>query len=226
MADRQRFEQIKARHDRGEAISPEDQRFAQDIMARMRQADAAAQNSEYARTHPPRESTGLIPLPDLATVLYQGEPGGLYPEGRNTPPPAHLAAGLALAKGIVPLDQAGNPAAGGRIVFLTIGMSNTTQETQAFLKLAAADRSLNPKLTLVDGAQGSQIARITANPAANFWQVVEQRLAAEHATPAQVQVVWVKQANAGPTAPFPVEARRLQADLVATLRNLHDRYRN
>ena len=33
-------------------------------------------------------------------------------------------------------------------------MSNTTQETQAFLKLAAQDKDINPKVTLVDGAQG------------------------------------------------------------------------
>jgi Spy/CpxP family protein refolding chaperone len=42
-AERRRFEEIKARHDRGETISPEDQRFAQEIMARMNQGDAAQQ---------------------------------------------------------------------------------------------------------------------------------------------------------------------------------------
>jgi Spy/CpxP family protein refolding chaperone len=42
-AERRRFEEIKARRDRGETISPEDQRFAQEIMARMNQGDAAQQ---------------------------------------------------------------------------------------------------------------------------------------------------------------------------------------
>lgn len=42
-AERSRFEEIKARHDRGETISPEDQRFAQEIMARMNQGVAAQQ---------------------------------------------------------------------------------------------------------------------------------------------------------------------------------------
>jgi Spy/CpxP family protein refolding chaperone len=36
-AERRRFEEIKARHDRGETISPEDQRFAKEIMARINQ---------------------------------------------------------------------------------------------------------------------------------------------------------------------------------------------
>ena len=40
-AERSRFEEIKVRRDRGETISPEDQRFAQEILARINQADAA-----------------------------------------------------------------------------------------------------------------------------------------------------------------------------------------
>ena len=237
-AERQRFEQIKARHDRGEAVTAEEQQFALGVMARMRQsataqqsptarqAAAAQQNAEWAKAHPPRESTGLIPLPDLGTGLYQGEQGGLYPGGQNAPPPAHLKAGLALAKLIVPLDAEGRPSPDGRIVFLSIGMSNTTQETQAFLKLAAQDPGLNPKLALVDGAQGGQTARITADAKANFCNVVGERLSAAHVTGPQVEAVWVKQANAGPVAPFPAEAKKLQADLVATLHNLHDRFPN
>jgi lysophospholipase L1-like esterase len=125
---------------------------------------------------------------------------------------------MALAKRITPID--------GSIVFLTIGMSNTTQETQAFLKLAAADRSLNPYVTLVDGAQSAQVARITANQTANFWQVVNERLAAAHVTPQQVQVAWIKQANPQPSAAFPAEVIQLQADLAATLHNMHNRYPN
>jgi hypothetical protein len=219
-AERQRFEEIRARHDRGEAVSAEEQRFAQSVMARTQQANAAQaeRNAEWAKAHPARESTGLVPLPELGMGLYQGEQGGLYPGGKNAPPAAHLAAGMAAAKRIEPLD--------GRIVLLTIGMSNTTQETQAFLELAAADRSLNPKLTLVDGAQGGQTAHITANPQANYWKVADERLAAAGVSARQVQAVWLKQANPNPTAGFPVEAKKLEDDLVATLHNLHDRYPN
>jgi hypothetical protein len=225
-AERQRFEEIKARHDRGEAVSANDREFAQSVMQRMQQAAAAEKNADYARAHPARESTGLVPLPDLGTGQYRGETGGLYPGGKNNVPGPHLAVGLALAKSVAPLDADGRRSATGRIVFLTIGMSNTTQETQAFLKLAAADSGVNPQVVLVDGAQGGQTARITADPAANYWKVAEERLAAAGVTAKQVQVAWIKQANAGPTAAFPVEARKLQADLVSTLHNLHDRYPN
>ena len=225
-ADRQRFEEIRARHDRGEPISQEDRQFAQSIMERMNQQEAAQRNREYAKTHPARESTGLIPLPDLGAGTYRGEQGGLYPGGANTPPKAHLDAGLALARQIVPLDADGRPSESGRIVLLSIGMSNTTQEFQAFQRLAAHEPGLNPKLAIVDGAQGGQTARITADPRSNFWTVVDQRLREAGVTARQVEAVWLKQANAQPTAPFPAEAKRLEADVAATLNNLAARFPN
>jgi hypothetical protein len=36
----------------------------------------------------------------------------------------------------------------------------------------------------------------------------------------------MKEANARPTQPFPAEAKKLQADLIATLHNLHDKFPN
>jgi hypothetical protein len=127
---------------------------------------------------------------------------------------------LKLAESIVPLGADGRPAADGRIVLLTVGMSNTTQASKAFILLAGTDATLNPKLTIVDGAQGGQAAAITAQPDATYWTVNTKRLEAAGVTPAQVQVVWVKQANARPTQGFPDAAKKLQADLVATLHNL------
>ena len=215
-AERQRFEEIKARHDAGKPVSAEDRAFAERIMQRMNQAQAAARNADWARAHPARESTGLAPLPDLGSGAYQGQEGGLYPGGKNTMPEAHLAAGVALAKRI---------AASPKVVLLSIGMSNTTQEFTAFQRLAGGV-ALNPKLILVDGAQGGQTAQITANPQANFWQVVEDRLAAAGVTAQDVQAVWLKQANAQPTQGFPDAAKKLDADVVATLHNLHDRFPN
>jgi lysophospholipase L1-like esterase len=215
-SERQRFEEIRSRHDKGEPISPEDRQFAQGILQRINQQAAAQKNTDRAQAHPSRESTGLIPLPDLAGQRYEGEEGGLYPGGKNTMPEEHRKEGLRLAKSIAPID--------GKIVFLTIGMSNTTQETQAFLKLAAHDPEINPSLVLVDGAQGAQVARITADPKANFWNVVDQRLTEAGVTGKQVQVVWMKQANPQPNQGWPAATKMLETDLISTLHNLHDRF--
>ena len=226
--ERRRFQEIQQRHNRGEQISAEDMQFARGMMARMRQsqqsqnADAAA----WAREHPPQDSTGLVPLPDLGKGMYKGFEGGLYPGGGNRPPAAHLEAGRKAARSVVPLDAEGRPAADGKIVLLSCGMSNTTMEFQAFQKLAKADTSLNPHLVIVDGAQGGQTARVTGNAQANYWKVDDERIAAAGVTAKQVQVVWVKQANARPSEGFPAAAQALQADLVKTLRNLKDRFPN
>ncbi len=190
------------------------------------QKEQAEQFKAYAAAHPPRESTGLVPLPDLGTGTYQGEQGGLYPNGENTPPPAHLKAGLALSREIVPLDSEGRKSADGTIVLLSIGMSNTTMEFQTFQKLAAADKGLNPRLKIVDGAQNAQDAKRTAKPEANFWKVLDERLQAAGVTAKQVEVVWIMQANGKPTEGFPTAAKMLQADVVSTLHNLHDKFPN
>jgi acetyl esterase/lipase len=221
-----RFAEIKAKRDRGEQITLEERRFAQSVMARRNQANAATRFRDYAKTHPPRDSVGLAPLIDLETGTYKAEVGGLYPGGENVPPQGHLQAGLAIASQIVPMNRDGRKDESGKIVLLSVGMSNTTQEFQAFHQLSADDDELNPRLLIVDGAQGGQTAAVTAKPEADFWKVVDKRLNAAGVTPKQVQVVWLKQANGGPSQPFPTEAKKLEADLIATLHNLSDRFAN
>src|SRR5215469_1283195 len=159
------------------------------------QANGKINRQEWIKEHPSRESTGLVALPDLGKGSYKGEQGGLYPGGVNTPPPAHLEAGLKLARSIAPLDAEGHPAAGGKIGLLSIGMSNTTMEFQVFQQIAAKDPDLNPRVAIVDGAQGGQTAKVTANSQSNFWKVVDERLAKAGVSARQVEVAWIKQAN-------------------------------
>lgn len=159
-----------------------------------------------------RTSTGLRALSDLRTGRYQGFQGGLYPRGRNAPSNVYLATGLAAARRV---DRA------RRIVLLSIGMSNTTQEFQAFMRLAGRLPAKSPRVLLVDGAQGGQDAERIGDPNARFWSVVDERLARAGAARAEVRVVWLKEAIARPTEAFPADARRLQANLrqiVAILR--------
>src|SRR5262249_52957510 len=149
---------IVAKHKRGEKITEEERDYYESKIERRNQEESAKKQADWAKAHPAQESTGLVPLPALGKGMYKGEQGGLYPGGGNEPPKPHLDAGLRIAKTIVPLDAEGNPSPGGRIAACSIGMSNTTQETRSFLKLFFADHSINPKLTWVDCAQGSQTA--------------------------------------------------------------------
>jgi hypothetical protein len=181
---------------------------------------------EWIAAHPARESTGLVPLPDLGTGTYKGEQGGLYPGGVNAPPPSHLKAGIAIARKIVPLDAEGRPASDGKIVMISVGMSNTTMKFTTFMQLAKEQHDLNPKLVLVDGAQGGQVAWITSKPGTPFWEVVGDRLTAAGVTPAQVQAAWLLQANPGPREEFPTEMKELQRDIIDTLHVMHDKFPN
>ena len=82
------------------------------------------------------DTTGLVPLIDLGIKEYKGLKGGLYPDGKNTRPAAHDAAGLALAKQVQPLNRVGKPDNDGKIVLLGIGFSNTIQGFGGFMQVA------------------------------------------------------------------------------------------
>ena len=145
--------------------------------------------------------TGLIPINDLGTGTFNGMTGGLYPNGSNNLPEAHRKAAIDIARTqIVPRDISGKPdEQNGKIVWLSIGMSNTRMETQQFLPLANAYENKNPKLILVDGAQGSMASNRVSNPGnpnyEKFWNTISINLAAAGVTENQVQVIWFKQTN-------------------------------
>lgn len=172
------------------------------------------------------DSTGLIPLIDLGPGIYLGAQGGLYPSGSNQRPAGHTAAGLSIANSIGPLDTLGLPDPSGRIVLLSIGMSNVTQEFQTFIPKANADPARNPKVLIVDCAVGGQAANVIRNPNAAYWDSVSARLRRAGSSPAQAQAVWLKEANAGPTGGFPASAETLRSNLATIVRILKQKLPN
>jgi len=181
-----------------------------------------------------KTSTGLTPLCDMkADQKYKGEDGGLYGGGSNTPPPGHLKAALEAASRVRPLDESGKPSASGKIVLLTHGMSNTTNESQQFIKVANADARKNPNVVIVDGAQGGIDSRQWVSGRENRkgaapWQTLEQRIKAAGVTAEQAQVVWMKHAVARPApfGEFPKHAETLKIDMAQIVRMLKQKYPN
>jgi lysophospholipase L1-like esterase len=174
--------------------------------------------------------SALIALPELGKGEYKGSPGGLYPDGKNERPAAHEKAGLAFAQNVQPLDEDGQPAKDGKIVLLSVGMSNTTQEFSMFQQIANRAEDKNPRLVLVDGAQGgmtaSAIQELQQPRGKQFWQTVDERLKRAGVSRAQVQVAWLKEADAGPNEGFPKYARKLQEELANIARLMHQRFPN
>lgn len=157
---------------------------------------------------------------------YQGERGGLYPGGSNSMPASHLAAGLDLARAIGPLDSQGRAATSGRYVFMSLGMSNTTQEFSAFKPLADSDPLKDPRLVVVDGAQGGVTAIEWSNPTCSCWHDVLSRLQQSGVTPAQVTTAWIKMADRQPTEGWPTYAQNLRNNIVRVLEQLPGRFPN
>jgi hypothetical protein len=166
------------------------------------------------------------PLNDLGPGYYvtgkYSYQGGLYENGTNTDPADHSTDGMAAAANIQPLDSNGNPSPSGKIVLLSIGMSNTADEwciggtspdnsyddcgytvqpaLPSFMSQAAASSTVNHRtLVIVNGAQGREDASTWTSPTdANYDMVRDQRLATAGVTEAQVQAVWLKDADIAP----------------------------
>src|SRR5436190_1192766 len=183
---------------------------------------------------------GVAPLNEMGFAVYSNYIGGLYPNGANTRPPSHDLAGMRIATNdIVPLNPAGSPDTNnGKIVLLSLGVSNTTQEwasgdnvthniTNAFKYRADQDPSKNPQLVIVDGAFGGQDAITWTNPASGNWaMVITQRLVDAGVTTNQVQALWLKQALVAPHnyGLFPGHAQAMQDYLAIILRIAKAKY--
>jgi hypothetical protein len=176
-----------------------------------------------------RAKTGMVPLDEMtAKDTYRGQDGGLYGEGRNDPPPEQLqAAQKALAK-VQKLDQSGKPSPEGKIVLLSVGMSNTANEFGRFKRDVEGSTGKSPVVVVVNGAQGGMTASAWTTADSKVWPVVEQRLNDAQVTAKQVQVVWLKQAIGGPFrfGEFPKHAQQLRDFLVQDINQIAQHYAN
>jgi hypothetical protein len=177
------------------------------------------------------DHSALKPLDELGINKHQGHVGGLYPQGRNTRPGKHEEAGLKLAAQVQPRDAEGKPDPAGKIVLLSIGISNAEQSSQGFQNvLAGYDQKKNPRLVFVNGAGAMPYEAVRSpddgDQGTRYWNKVEWRLKQARATPAQVQAIWIKIAWPGPSGGFPEYAKRLQSEMTRLVQILPQRFPN
>lgn len=176
------------------------------------------------------------PLEDLGTGTYLGFQGGLYEKGSNAVPADHDQDGQTLMSQIAPIN--------GKIVFLSIGMSNAKYEFGAFLPLAAGSSKVNHStLAIANGADGDAIAcywgvatgDITMLcPGAigiqnEYDRVLQTVLQPQGLTEDQVQVAWLYNADPYPTKSLPArnaDAYTLERYLGDIARAARTRYPN
>lgn len=172
---------------------------------------------------------GLTPINDLGSGFYMGLQGGLYPGGSNTRPETHDNAGIAIAEAIQPLGPDGNvDLIAGKIVLISIGMSNAMQEFEYFQLAVDTLQARHPSLVVLNGAQGGKDIDKMLDTADPFWDVIADTLAEAGLTHAQVQVIWFKQAEAHPVVvpTFPGYADDLKNRFADAMRLLKDVFPN
>ncbi|MDZ4403006.1 hypothetical protein [Prosthecobacter sp.] len=219
-------QQLFQRSQRGEKLNEEDQKYLDKALeARKRGGNRGGGGGGTGNQRKAAES--LKPLSDMtADDNYEGEDGGLYGKGSNEPPEAlQKAAADALAQ-IKPLDAEGKPSDSGKIVLVSISMSNATQEFSFFKRIADEDARKSGKLTIVDCAQGGQAMAQWVPEEARPWQEAMKRIQNAEVTPQQVQVAWVKLANVGPSGSKTEHLAKLEADTTIVLQNAKKRFPN
>ena len=192
--------------------------------ARHRGARKAPAQSDAGHAFTPSEAAkGLVPLTEL-TGTYRQWDGGLYGCGSNEVPAAQQARAARALSQIQPLDAQGKPSPTGKVVLMSIGMSNTTREFSTFVRAAMSDPRKSDSVVVVDAAQGGKAAHQWAAVDAEPWNEANQRLQAAGVTPHQVQVLWIKQANIAPSGSSEAEVTRLQDDVQTIVTLAQEKY--
>jgi hypothetical protein len=209
--DRDRVKQLYEKARRGEKLTRDEQQYLDRALKNLRKSNGKRQELR---------STGLKPLSEMtARDRYKGEDGGLYGGGRNEPPKTHQRAARDALRKITPLDASGKPSKEGKIVFISLGMSNTYGEFGMFKELADRDPQKSPDVWIVNCAVGGAGVSSWAKPGSGPWQTVAQRLRDADVSPEQVQLAWIKHAEPGPwpDASRLEYARKVKKDLAASL---------
>ncbi len=221
--DFDRARQLIERQRNGGTLTPEEKAYLDRARAEREKQSRSSPTGGPGATRAANQRpapTRLTPLTDLgAAGRYEGQDGGLYGGGENTPPAAHRQAAVQQLAQIRPLNSAGRPADDGLIGFVALSMSNATREFSHFKRLADASPLKSTHVAIVDCAQGGQAMAEWAPAAARTWQVTRERLAAARVSPEQVQVAWIKLANKGPTGSLEEHGRKLERDTLALLHN-------
>jgi hypothetical protein len=146
-----------------------------------------------------------MPQSDGTCLTYKSFPGGLYENCSDTMPSDHDADGMNISSQIIPLDVNGNPSSTGKVIFISMGMSNAQDEFGGFLTNASKNKLVNhTTLALSNGAESNQDACFwfpaTGAPsclstAANNYDRIAKTLPTRGLSTEQVQIAWMKDAN-------------------------------
>ncbi len=208
----------------GAKLTQEESDYLDRAKAARKEGQGQAKNSRMIGG---KDKIGLKPLNEMTGQdSYLGQDGGLYGNGKNTPPEVHRNSILSAISRLKPRNSAGNLDEKGTIGFVSISMSNATQEFSMFKQLADADPSKSNLVKIVDCAQGGQAMAEWVDPKGRPWMEADKRLSAAGVSHNQVQVAWIKLANKGPNGTLKEHGEKLEKDTLAVIQNAKEKFPN
>ncbi len=149
----------------------------------------------YAQLQCDNDTSYLKSLIDLQFGTYLGFQGGLYPDGYNTMPYPHFAAGMNISRQVLPLDTLGNlDLIDGKAGLICLGASTAGNAFNHFKSVAEADPMVNPCLRFVNAALGAKGLEVMIDTVVNSWywdDNVMVDIADANISRYQVQVIWI-----------------------------------
>lgn len=173
-----------------------------------------------------KPDTLIIPLNDLGTDKYRGYTGGLYPNGANEPSGTYAENLMTASRAIVPLNLAGEPETGGKIVFISMGASTGGKNMDALIAKTVDNPDTNPDLYLINcnqGANGASLSNIS-NPLDPYWLRVNHTI--ENKTSyKQVQVAYLETDDPADVS-WPDRPLTIKVNLQSALRVMKNKFPN
>lgn len=146
----------------------------------------------------------MIPIKDLTTGSFideLGNPhvGGLYPSGSNTMPVSYSKDYKTWATSkIKPLDYNGvKDLTNGKIIFLSVGPSNTSKEFKNLCDKVASGSipNINPYVVTINGAKGGTDINNCLDINDPYFDDVITKVTDQGYSYKQVQVIWLKNSD-------------------------------
>lgn len=175
----------------------------------------------------PDNFTDYIPIADLGKGTFKGSVGGLYPDGSNVIPAAHLKEGIRQSSLIAPRNKNGEiDSADGEIVFLVLGYSTAAMTGRFFRDMIAQQEESTP-LKVVVGAQGGKDINYMMDTTSSYWPGVDSALLENNVSEQQVGYIWLSSGDIEVSEnPFPTPAVIPMVKYLFTLEHIKKQFPN
>ncbi len=140
------------------------------------------------------DTSFYVPIVDLQADFYLGFQGGLYPDGSNEKPLAHLDSGISIAQSILPVNFDGEiDSVSGKVVMIGLGSVSAGKSFYKFISQYQSAGYTDSCIRIVNAciSDKGMEQMITDDAEEFYWKDVNDFLQAEDVKKKQVSIVWL-----------------------------------